>query len=393
MSKSFKFISVIIALLMIAVLFSGCTKSNSTSASSDTIKVGALFELTGGVATFGTSSYNGAKLYIDEINKNGGVLGKKIVLLKADNKSQTDESINQATKLIQQDKVIAILGPVTSTDVKAASSVAMQNHIPLITGSATAVDVTVDPITKKVKNEIFRACFIDPYQGSVMAQFASEKLNAKTAVVYIDDKSDYSKGLAQSFKEQFEKLSGKVIDTEAYVAGDQDFKAALTKIKGLNPDVIFVPGYYQETGKITKQARDMGITATFLGGDGWDSPDLVKIAGESALNNVYFSNHFINTDPDKTVQDFKKKYTETYGVEPDAMAALAYDSAGMLVQAIKDANSTEPAKIIEALSKLKNFKGVTGTITINSDHNPVKSAVIIELKDGKQNFVEKVASQ
>ncbi|WP_434564331.1 ABC transporter substrate-binding protein [Thermoanaerobacterium thermosaccharolyticum] len=393
MSKSFKFISVIIALLMIAVLFSGCTKSNSTSASSDTIKVGALFELTGGVATFGTSSYNGAKLYIDEINKNGGVLGKKIVLLKADNKSQTDESINQATKLIQQDKVIAILGPVTSTDVKAASSVAMQNHIPLITGSATAVDVTVDPITKKVKNEIFRACFIDPYQGSVMAQFAAEKLNAKTAVVYIDNKSDYSKGLAQSFKEQFEKLGGKVIDTEAYVAGDQDFKAALTKIKGLNPDVIFVPGYYQETGKITKQARDMGITATFLGGDGWDSPDLVKIAGESALNNVYFSNHFINTDPDKTVQDFKKKYTETYGVEPDAMAALAYDSAGMLVQAIKDANSTEPAKIIEALSKLKNFKGVTGTITINSDHNPVKSAVIIELKDGKQNFVEKVASQ
>jgi branched-chain amino acid transport system substrate-binding protein len=226
-----------------------------------------------------------------------------------------------------------------------------------------------------------------------MAQFASEKLNAKTAVVYIDDKSDYSKGLAQSFKEQFEKLGGKVIDTEAYVAGDQDFKAALTKIKGLNPDVIFVPGYYQETGKITKQARDMGITATFLGGDGWDSPDLVKIAGESALNNVYFSNHFINTDPDKTVQDFKKKYTETYGVEPDAMAALAYDSAGMLVQTIKDANSTEPAKIIEALSKLKNFKGVTGTITINSDHNPVKSAVIIELKDGKQNFVEKVASQ
>ncbi|OXT06988.1 ethanolamine utilization protein EutJ [Thermoanaerobacterium thermosaccharolyticum] len=393
MSKSFKFISVIIALLMIAVLFSSCTKSNSTSASSDTIKVGALFELTGGVATYGTSSYNGAKLYIDEIDKNGGVLGKKIVLLKADNKSQTDESINQATKLIQQDKVIAILGPVTSTDVKAASSVAMQNHVPLITGSATAVDVTVDPITKKVKNEIFRACFIDPYQGSVMAQFASEKLNAKTAVVYIDDKSDYSKGLAQSFKEQFEKLGGKVIDTEAYVAGDQDFKAALTKIKGLNPDVIFVPGYYQETGKITKQARDMGITATFLGGDGWDSPDLVKIAGGSALNNVYFSNHFINTDPDKTVQDFKKKYTETYGVEPDAMAALAYDSAGMLVQAIKDANSTEPAKIIEALSKLKNFKGVTGTITINGDHNPVKSAVIIELKDGKQNFVEKVASQ
>ncbi|SNX53632.1 ABC transporter substrate-binding protein [Thermoanaerobacterium sp. RBIITD] len=392
MSKSVKFTSVIIVLMIVA-LFSGCTKNSSTSASSDTIKVGALFELTGGVATFGTSSYNGAKLYMDEINKSGGVLGKKIDLLKADNKSQSDESINQATKLIQQDKVIAILGPVTSTNVKAASSVAMQNHIPLITGSGTAVDVTVDPNTKKVKKEIFRACFIDPYQGSVMAQFATKKLNAKTAVVYIDDKSDYSKGLAQSFKEQFEKLGGKVIDTEAYVAGDQDFKATLTKIKGLNPDVIFVPGYYQETGKITKQARDMGITAAFLGGDGWDSPDLVKIAGESALNNVFFSNHFINTDPDKTVQDFKKKYTEAYGIEPDALAALAYDTAGMLVQAIKDANSAEPAKIIEALSKLKDFKGVTGTITINSEHNPVKSAVIIELKDGKQNFVEKVAAQ
>ncbi|MGF7396475.1 ABC transporter substrate-binding protein [Thermoanaerobacterium thermosaccharolyticum] len=393
MSKSFKFTSVIIAVLMVAVIFSGCTKSNSTSASSDTIKVGALYELTGGVATFGTSAYNGAKLYIDEVNKSGGVLGKKIVLLKADNKSQTDESINQATKLIQQDKVIAILGPTTSTNAKAASSVAMQNHIPLITGSATAVDVTVDPNTKKVKNEIFRACFIDPYQGSVMAQFATKKLNAKTAVVYIDDKSDYSKGLAQSFKEQFEKLGGKVIDQEAYVAGDQDFKAALTKIKGLNPDVIFVPGYYQETGKIAKQARDMGIETPLLGGDGWDSPDLLKIAGASALNNVYYSNHFISTDPDPTVQDFIKKYKDAYGTEPDAMAALGYDTAGMLVQAIKNANSAEPAKIIEALSKLKDFKGVTGTITINSEHNAVKSAVIIQLKDGKQNFVEKVAAQ
>ncbi|WHE07752.1 ABC transporter substrate-binding protein [Thermoanaerobacterium thermosaccharolyticum] len=393
MSKSFKFTSFIIAVLMVAVIFSGCTKSNSTSASSDTIKVGALFELTGSVATYGTSALNGAKLYIDEVNKNGGVLGKKIVLVKADNKSQTDESINQATKLIQQDKVIAILGPSTSTNTIAASSVAVQNHIPLITGFATAVSVTVDPNTNKVKNEIFRACFIDPYQGSVMAQFASEKLNAKTAVVYIDDKSDYSKGLAQSFKEQFEKLGGKVIDTEAYVAGDQDFKAALTKIKGLNPDVIFIPGYYQETGKIAKQARDMGINTPLLGGDGWDSPDLLKIAGASALNNVYYSNHFISTDPDPTVQDFIKKYKDAYGTEPDASAALAYDAAGMLVQAIKDANSTEPAKIIDALSKLKDFKGVTGTITINSEHNPVKSAVIIELKDGKQNLVEKVAAQ
>lgn len=391
MSKQTKILALIVSFALLMGLTAGCGKSPTTS--SNTIKIGGLFELTGGVATFGTSEYNGTKMYIDEVNKNGGVLGKQIELLKADNKSASDESINQATKLIVQDKVVAILGPVTSTNTKAASSVAIQNKIPLLTPSATATDITVDPNTNKVKQEIFRACFIDPYQGSVMAQFAVNKLNAKTAVIYIDDKSDYSKGLAQNFKEQFEKLGGKVVDTEAYVAGDQDFKVTLTKIKGLNPDIIYIPGYYQETGKIAKQARDMGINVPLLGGDGWDSPDLVKIAGEQALNNIYYSNHFISTDPDKAVQDFRNKYKQIYGIEPDALAALAYDAAGMLVQAIKNENSAEPAKIIDGLSKLKDYKGITGMITINEQHNPVKQAVIIELKNGQQNFVEKVSAQ
>ncbi len=393
MKNSFKKASMLLGIVMTAsLLFSGCSK-NTSATSSDKINVGALFELTGQVASYGTSEYNAVKLYVDDVNKNGGLLGKQINLIKADNKSATDESINQATKLIVEDNVVAILGPATTGNTKAASSIALSKNIPLITPSGTSFDVTVDPNTNKVKSEIFRACYTDPYQGKVMGEFAAKDLSAKTAVIYIDDKSDYSKGLAQSFKDQFEKLGGKVIDQEAYVAGDQDFKSTLTKIKGLNADVIFIPGYYQDTAKIAKQAREMGINTPLLGGDGWDSPDLLKIAGASALNNVYYSNHFISTDPDPTVQDFIKKYKDAYGTEPDAFTALAYDSAGMLVQAIKNANSTDPAKITEALANLKNFKGVTGNISIDAQHNPIKQTVIIELKDGKQTLKKKVSAE
>ncbi|MDI6603765.1 MAG: ABC transporter substrate-binding protein [Thermoanaerobacteraceae bacterium] len=394
MKKSLKYLSLFLCIVLVFSLLSGCSKNTpSTSSANDKIEVGALFELTGQVASYGTSEYNAVKLYIDDVNKNGGLLGKQIELLKADNKSASDESINQATKLIVQDKVVAILGPATTGATKAASSIAMDKKVPLITPSGTSLDVTVDPNTNKVKSEIFRACYTDPYQGKVMGEFAAKDLKAKNAILYIDDKSDYSKGLAQSFKEQFEKLGGKIIDKEAYVANDQDFKSALTKIKGLNADVIFVPGYYQDTAKIVRQAREMGINTPFLGGDGWDSPDLVKIAGASALNNVYYSNHFISSDPDKTVQDFIQKYKAAYGVEPDAFAALSYDSAGMLVQAIKNANSADPAKITDALSKLQNFIGVTGSITIDKQHNPIKQTVIIELKDGKQILKKKISAK
>ncbi|SNX53067.1 ABC transporter substrate-binding protein [Thermoanaerobacterium sp. RBIITD] len=394
MKKSFKLFSLALSGIMLVSLFSGCTKNTTASSSnSKQINIGAIFELTGQVASYGTSEYNAIKLYIDDVNKSGGVLGKQINLIRADNKSASDESINQATKLTVQDKVVAILGPATTGNTKAASSIALDKKIPLITPSGTSFDVTVDSNTNKVKGEIFRTCYTDPYQGKVMGEFAAKDLNAKTAVIYIDDKSDYSKGLAKSFKEQFEKLGGKVIDQEAYVANDQDFKSTLTKIKGLNADVIFVPGYYQDTAKIARQAREMNINTPLLGGDGWDSPDLLKIAGPAALNNVYYSNHFISSDPDSTVQNFIKRYKDAYGTEPDAFAALAYDSAGMLIQAIKNANSEDPAKITDALSKLKNFKGVTGTISIDDQHNPIKQTVIVELKDGKQTLKKKISAE
>lgn len=390
MKKFIKFLSLSLCLSLILSLLSGCTKSSSGNSSGNQINVGSVFELTGKVASYGTSEYNAIKLYMDNVNKNGGVLGKKINLLKADNKSTGDETINQVTRLIVENHAVAILGPATTGNAKAATSVVMAKMIPLITPSGTSLDVTVDPNTNKVRDEIFRSCYTDPHQGTVMGEFAANDLKAKTAILYIDDSNDYSKGLAKSFKEQFEKLGGKVIGQEAYVGGDQDFNSTLTKIKGKNPDIIFIPGYYQDTAKITKQARNMGITVPLLGGDGWDSPELLNMAGPKALNNVFYSNHFISTDTDPTVQDFIKKYKAAYNNTPDAFAALGYDAAGMLVQAIKDANSTDPSKITKALTNLKNFKGVTGTISIDKEHNPIKQTVIIELKDGKQTLKKKI---
>ncbi|WP_312338410.1 ABC transporter substrate-binding protein [Anaerospora hongkongensis] len=364
----------------------GC--GGKEAATTNEIRLGANFELTGGVAQYGQSAANGIKLAIKEANAAGGVLGKQIKLVVADNKSEPAEAGNATTKLITQDKVIAIFGPAASSNVLASTQIAQDNKIPLLTPTGTNTKITVD--NGKVKDFAFRSCFIDPFQGQVMASFAQKTVKAKTAAIYIDSSSDYSKSLSQNFEEVFVKNGGTIVAKEAFLQKDQDFKAALTKIKAVNPDVIYIPAYYEEVGKIIKQARELGITAPLLGSDGWDSPKLAEIAGAAALNNTFFTNHYSSQDQDPMVQKFVESYKKEYGQEPDAFAVLGYDGALMMIDAIKRANSTDSVKIKDALAQTKDLKVLTGTLSLDANHDPIKSAVIIEMKDGKQTFKEKV---
>ena len=386
--KWWSLIGLAVAATMVAGLVAGCGGGGKPAADSKEIKVGGNLELTGGIATFGQSTANGIKLAFKEVNAGGGVLGKQLVFVSADNKSEPSESTNAITKLITQDKVVAVLGAVATTNTLAAVQVATDNKVPVISPTSTNPKVTYD--NGKTRDFIFRACFIDPFQGTVMANFASKSLKAKTAVIYTDNSSDYSKGLTEVFEKTFTELGGKVVAKEAFLQKDQDFKATLTKIKAANADVVFIPAYYEEVGRIVKQARDLGITSPLLGTDGWDSPKLAEIAGAGALNNGYFSNHYSPEDKDPMVVKFVEAYKKEYNQVPDAMGALGYDTAMMLVDAIKRAGAADPIKIKDALAATKNLQLVSGIVTLNEKHDPIKSAVIIEMKDGKQVFKEKV---
>jgi branched-chain amino acid transport system substrate-binding protein len=380
-----KWLSLFVVAILVAGLVAGC----GGSASKD-IKIGVVYELTGNTASFGTAAANGAKLAFKEINANGGVLGKQIQIAVADNKGEPSESSNAMTKVISQDKVIAVTGFTTSSNGIAGSTVAEANKIPFVAAATTNPKVTLDENTGKVKNYTFRVCFIDPFQGTVGANFVLNSLKAKNAAVMIDNSSDYSKGLSKFFKDAFTKGGGSIAIEEAYLQNDQDFKTLLTKIKASNPDVIYVPGYYGEVGKIIKQAREIGITVPFVGGDGWDSPKLAEIGGPDALNNTYFTNHYSVEDNSPKSKAFLDAFQKEYGQVPDAMAVLGYDAAYALVDAIKRANSTDSEKIREALANTKDFQGVTGSLTLNDTHDAIKSAVIIEMKNGKQVYKETV---
>lgn len=382
-----KWLGLGLAAVLSASLVAGCGGSGGSNDSE--IKIGGNFELTGGVADYGKQTLNGMQLAIKEANDAGGVLGKKIVLVQADNKSEASEAANATTKLITQDKVAAVLGPVTSSNVIASVQIAQDNKVPLITATGTNMKITVDD-SGNVRPYAFRGCFIDPFQGIVMANFATKSLHAKTAVIYIDSSSDYSKNLAESFEASFTKNGGQIIGKEAFLQKDQDFKAALTKIKSMNADIIFIPAYYEEVGKIVKQARELGITVPLLGTDGWDNTKITEIAGAAPLNNTFFSNHYSAEDKDPRVVKFVEAYKKEYNETPSAFSALGYDTALMLIDAIKRANSAEPEKIREALEQTKDLQVVTGVLTLDADHNPIKSAVVVELKDGKQIFREKV---
>lgn len=370
----------ILALLictMVSVLVTACSGTATNE-----IRIGINYELSGDVATYGQSSVEGIEMAIEEINAAGGINGKKIVPIKYDNKSEPAEATTLANKLITQDKVIAILGPATSGAFKAEIPVANKNKIPVASGSATADDVTVSD--NGVQEYAFRVCFNDSFQGTVMANFAYENLSARKAVIIMDSSSDYGKGLAKNFKETFTAAGGSIVAEEAYVAGDTDFNAILTKIKGLDYDAIYIPGYYNEAGLIIKQARALGITAPIMGADGFDSPILLELAGASALNDVYFTNHYSSLDQDPVVLEFIDSFRKKYGKEPDAFNALGYDLAKFVADAIGRADKLTGEAVKEALEATEGFVGVTGTLSVDENHNPVKSIVVIELRDGVQ---------
>ena len=385
-----KRVSKVLTALVLGTVLAGLAAGCGGEKKADTIKVGANLEMTGGSASYGISSKNAIELAFKEINEKGGINGKQLELVVADNKSEAAEATNAMQKLVSQDNVVAVIGPNLSSSVIAASAINNSAKVLDIAPMATNPYVTVDQASGKTKDFNYRTCFIDPFQGTVMAKFATAELGVGNAAVLIDNSSDYAKGLAQFFKENFVKEGGTVTAEESYLQKDTDFKATLTKIKATNPDFLYVPGYYQEVGLIVKQARELGMNMPIAGGDGWDSAKMPEIAGAAALNNTYFSSLYSPEDSSDINKNFVAAYEKAYGQKPDVFAALSYDSALLVAEAIKNAGSTEPAKISEAMAKINGFSGVSGSVTFDDKHNPVKSAVILEYKNGAQSLKTKI---
>lgn len=384
-----KLASAALAAMVFATVMSGCGGEKKQEAAGDTIKVGASFELTGNVANYGKSILSGFKMAVDEVNAKGGVNGKKIAVIESDNKSEPSESGNSVTKLVTQDKVVAVVGPATSGCVAAAAPITTANKIPQIAPSATAPAITVE--NDKVKDFMFRACFIDPFQGQVMAEFANKTLGVKNVAVLFDSSSDYSKGLAEVFQKTLEGKGGKIVAKEAFLAKDVDFKATLTKIKATNPEAIYVPGYYEEVSKIIKQAREIGLNVPMLGCDGWESPKLAEIAGAAALKDCYYVSAFNAKDTDPSVQAFIKAYKEKYQKDPDIFAMQGYNAGLVLVDALKRAGGTDGTALAKAIAATKDLPVASGKLTFDANHNPIMSALIISLDNGVPTLKEKIS--
>lgn len=363
--------------------------ASSSASDSDVIKIGANLELTGIVASYGSSIKQGAELAIEEINASGGINGKQIEFIPVDNKSENQEAASAAIRLATQEKVDVMIGPATSGNVLATVQIANQNQIPLITASGTAPNVTENE-DGSINEFVFRTCFIDPFQGSIAANFATEELGVKNVAIYADNASDYAKGLAAAFKEQIEKNGGKVVAEVAYVAKDTDFKSTLTTIKSQNPEFIFIPGYYEEVGLIVKQARELGIDVPLMGADGWDSPKLLDLAGAENLNNTFITNHYSSEDPDPKIQEFVTAFNNKYKESPNAFHALGYDTVYFIKDAIERSGALDGVAIKDALASTKDIQLVTGTFSVDEKHNAVKSATILEYVDGKQVFKTKI---
>jgi branched-chain amino acid transport system substrate-binding protein len=336
--------------------------------------------LTGSQATFGVSTRNGIDLAIKQANAAGGVKGKKIAVRVYDNQSKPEEAAQATTRLITQDKVVVILGDVASSNSLAMAEKAQSAGVPMITPASTNPSVTE-------KGEyIFRICFIDPFQGFVMAKFARENLKVEQVAILQDNKSAYSIGLREVFQQKFTELGGKITTQESYSQGDTDFRAQLTAIKKTKPQAIYVPGYYNDVGIIARQARELGLTVPLMGGDGWDSEKLFELAG-NALDGSYFSNHYSPYNPDPRVQKFIADYKAAYGGVPDALAALGYDAARVAIAALEKAKDLSGPAVRDAIAQTKDFPGVAGTITLDQNRNAVKSAVVLKIGDGKTEFV------
>lgn len=386
----YKKITLIVLAFFASIFLVACGKSPDVTANAkgtkigETIKIGVNMELTGAVAAYGKSEQNGIKLAVDEINKAGGVDGKKIELVTKDNKSENAEASTSSTNLAIQSNVNAIVGPSTSGAVAAASLVSQKTGVPLITPSGTQDDLTVD--ANGVKKFVFRTTFKDSYQGEVLAAYSYNNLNAKKVVLYYDNASDYAKGIADEFKR---KYKGQIVTEATFTSGDKDYQSALTKFKDLDYDAVVMPGYYTETGIITKQARDLGIDKPILGPDGFSDEKFTELAGKKNASNVYYvSGYSTNVALSDKASGFIKEYEKAYKIEPNMFAALAYDSVYMIAESSKGAKTS--VDIADNLANLKNFVGVTGKMTIDKDHNPIKAALMVKRDNGEEVSAEAV---
>ena len=365
--------------LLVAVL------ALSAAASADSIKVGEIASLTGKEAAFGQSSHQGTLLAIEQLNAAGGVLGRPLALLTEDNQSKAGESATVARKLLSREKVVALLGEVASSRSLEIAPIAQRAKIPMISPASTNPKVTA------VGDYIFRVCFIDPFQGTVMAKFARETLKAKRVAIVTSVSSAYSVGLAKYFRERFTADGGEIALEQKFAEGDKDFKAQLTAIRAAGVDVIFVPGYYTEAALITRQARELGLTLPLIGGDGWEAPQLLEIGG-AAVEGIYYSTHYSAEDTAPLVQSFVAAFRARWnGATPDAMAALGYDSVLVLADALRRAGTTEPAALRDAIAATRGFVGVTGATTIDAERNASKAATIITVHNGHFKFVQTVS--
>lgn len=369
----------LVSFFIVMATISSCTKKANDSE----LLIGSYSSNTGATGSFGILQKQGIDMAVQEINAAGGINGKKINMINYDNKSENDETLAVVNRLVSQDNVLAIIGETTSGKSKIGAQIAQTNKVVMLTPSATNPDVT------KVGNYIFRACFIDPFQGLVMAKFMTENLKFKKAAILRDVKSDYSVGLSDVFATEFKKMGGEIVLDVSYQEGDIDFKSQLTSIKAKNPDAIFVPGYYNEVALLAKQLKELGMKQVLLGGDGWSSPKLYEIA-KDAMNGHYFSNHYTTESSDPKTVEFVKNYKAKYKEDPDVMAALGYDAVYLLAEAIKNAQVVNRETIREELSKIKNFSGVTGKMSMDENRNAVKSAVVVKTVGPDYKFITTV---
>lgn len=363
----------------------GAGGAGEAGGSGETILVGHYASMTGAEATFGRSTDDGIKLAVKERNAAGGVNGKQIVLKTYDNRGLAQESVTAVTRLIQQDRVTAVLGEVASSRSLAGGPVAQRLGVPMVSPSSTNPDVTA------IGDMIFRVCYVDPFQGWVNAKFAKETLNLTRGATLFNRAQAYSAGLKDNFVESYLSMGGQIVSQQAYGDGDNDFSAQLTAIRQANPEFIYVPGYYTEVVNIARQARRLGITVPLIGADGWDSEEL-KNAGD-ALNGCYFSNHYSHEDQSPAVQEFIRKYRAEYGAIPDGLAALGYDAANILFEAMERATSLGGKDLAAAIAQTTNFRGVTGTITLDENRNARKDAVMLEIVNGEKKYVTTISPE
>ena len=350
----------------------------------DVILLGEVGSLTGSEAAFGISTRNGIELALEEANAAGGVKGKKLAVRVYDDQSKPEEAAAAATRLVTQDKVVAILGEVASSNSLAMAPKAQAAQVPRVSPSSTNPKVT------EVGDYIFRVCFIDPFQGAVMARYAKETLKFSNVAILTDKKSAYSEGLTEVFQAKFSGAGGKIVGVEAYSKGDTDFRAQLTNIKKLKPEGLYVPGYYQDVALIAEQAKELGLKTVMMGGDGWDSSKLFELGGD-AVDGSYVSNHYSSDDPSPRVQEFIKRYQAKFKTTPDSLAALGYDSANVVIEAMKRSADLSGPALREEIAKTKDFPGVAGTITLDAQRNPVKPAVVLKVEGGKFKYVDTVS--